>query len=134
MHLVVFFITRKFIIEKELKMRRIKTLKKNYEFNNVLKQGKYYIKKHVIIYIKENGKSDNVIGIAINTHLCNAAGRNRIKRLIREGFYSVKDELKKGYDIVFLWNKKSKIKYDCFFDIKQEIRDCFEEAQLLEKK
>ena len=49
-------------------------------------------------------------------------------------YIQLKNELKKGYDIVFLWNKKSKIKYDCFFDIKQEIRDCFEEAQLLEKK
>ena len=115
-------------------MRKIKTLKKNYEFNNVLKQGKYYIKKHLIIYIKPNKLNYNVFGIAINTHLCNAVGRNRLKRIIRENFYLLKDDLKKGYDIVFLWNKKTMIDYNCFYEIKQEMKECFTEAQLLEKK
>lgn len=115
-------------------MRKIKTLKKNYEFNNVLKKGKYYIKKHIIVYIKQNKKNDNIIGIAVNTHLCNAVGRNRIKRIIRENYYSIKSNLKIGYDIVFLWNKKTEVDYNCFFEIKQEMIECFQEAQLLEKK
>lgn len=115
-------------------MRKIDTLKKNYEFNNVLKSGQYYVRKHIIVYIKPNKKNKNFIGIAINTHICGAVGRNRIKRLIRESFYSVKNNLKQGYDIVFLWNKKTPIEYNCFFDIKEEIITSFEEAKILEKK
>lgn len=114
-------------------MRKIDTLKKNYEFNNVLKSGKYYVKKHIIVYIKPNKKQKNVIGIAINTHLCGAVGRNRLKRLVRESYYSVKDELTKGNDIVILWNKKTPIDYDCFHEIQKEIIDAFKEAKLLDK-
>lgn len=114
-------------------MRKIITLKKNYEFNNVLKSGKYFVRKHVIVYIKPNKKKENVIGIAINNKLCSAVKRNRIKRIIRECFYSVKPKLKKGYDIVFLWNKKTEIDLNCFYDVKYEITNIFKEANLIEE-
>ena len=35
-------------------MRKIKTLKKNYEFKNVLNKGKFYLGKQIIIYISKN--------------------------------------------------------------------------------
>lgn len=41
-----------FVIKKMSEnMKRIYTLKKNYEFKNVLKKGQYFVRKHVIIYI-----------------------------------------------------------------------------------
>ena len=33
-------------------MRKINTLKKNYEFKNVIKKGKYFVGKHIIIYLE----------------------------------------------------------------------------------
>lgn len=47
-------------------MRKIKTLKKNYEFQNVLTKGKFYIGKQITIYIAENKRQINQIGIAIS--------------------------------------------------------------------
>ena len=44
-------------------MRKIKTLKKNYEFKNVLTRGKFYIGKQISIYVLKNNKKTNVIGI-----------------------------------------------------------------------
>ena len=114
-------------------MRKIKTLKKNYEFNNVLKSGKYFVRKHVIVYIKSNKKEENVIGIAINNKLCTAVKRNRIKRIIRECFYGIKSKIKKGNNIVFLWNKKAEIDLNCFHEVKNEIINIFEEADLFEE-
>ena len=35
-------------------MRKIKTLKKNYEFQNVLSKGKFYVGKQITIYISTN--------------------------------------------------------------------------------
>ena len=32
--------------------------------------------------------------------------RNRLKRLIREGYYKYMNDIKQGFDIVVLWNKK----------------------------
>ena len=71
-------------------MRKIKTLKKNYEFQNVLTKGKFYIGKQITIYIAENKRQINQIGIAISKKTCNAVKRNHIKRKIRENYTSVK--------------------------------------------
>ena len=61
-------------------MRKIKTLKKNYEFQNVLTKGKFYIGKQITIYIAENKRQINQIGIDISKKTCNAVKRNHIKR------------------------------------------------------
>lgn len=114
-------------------MKRVYTLKKNYEFKNVLKKGKYYVKKHVIVYINKNNKNKNVIGIAISTKLCNAVKRNHIKRIIRESYYREAQDLKLGYDIVFLWNKKAFVKDAKFREVHDEISQIFKEAELIGK-
>lgn len=88
-------------------MKKIRTLKKNYEFKNVLSKGKFYISKHIILYIKRNNKKENYVGFAVNTKIGKAVRRNRIKRVIRESYYSEQNNIQKGYDIVFLWNKSA---------------------------
>lgn len=114
-------------------MKKVYTLKKNYEFKNVLKKGKYYVKKHVIVYINKNNKNKNVIGIAINTKLCNAVKRNHLKRIIRESYYREAKKMKLGYDVVFLWNKKTSAQDVKFQVIYDEISQIFKEAELIEK-
>ena len=114
-------------------MRKINTLKKNYEFKNVIKKGKYFVRKHIIIYLNKNNQDKNIIGIAISTKLCNAVKRNRIKRVIRESFYKEEKALKKGYNIVFLWNKKQPVENVEFQTVNKEMREIFEEAELFEK-
>ena len=86
-------------------MRKIDTLKKNYEFKNVLNKGKFYRGKYITIYISKNRREKNVIGIAISKKIGKAVKRNRLKRLIRESYRLQKKELEQGYNLVFLWNK-----------------------------
>ena len=87
-------------------MRKMKTLKKNYQFQNVLKKGKFYIGEQIIIYILKNREGVNFFGIAISKKMCHAVQRNWLKRKIRENYRLLQNKLKPGYDIVFLWNKK----------------------------
>ena len=114
-------------------MKKINTLKKNYEFRNVLTKGKYYHGKYITIYIKKNSLKKNIIGIAINTKLGKAVKRNNAKRLIRENYRLIKDELLLGNDIVFLWNKNVSIEEAEFFNIKNEMLNIFRIAKLLKK-
>ena len=112
-------------------MRKVKTLKKNYEFKNVLSKGKFYISHHIVMYVKDNNKKDNFIGIAVSTKVGNAVNRNRIKRLIRESYRYEKDKIKKGNDIVFMWNKKSDIENINFKIIHKEIIELFGKANMV---
>jgi ribonuclease P protein component len=114
-------------------MRKIKTLKKNYEFKNVLSRGKFYIGKQIHIYILKNNKNSNVIGIAVSTKECGAVQRNRIKRLIRENYRLIKNNLKEGYDIVFLWNKKERANEANYYIIKEDMQKIFKKSKLLEE-
>ncbi len=112
-------------------MKKIKTLKKNYEFKNVLSKGKFFVGKYITIYIKDNNKNENFIGIAVNTKIGKAVRRNRIKRVIRESYRINKEKIKKGKDIVFLWNKNAKINDANFYNINKEMLEIFDKANMV---
>lgn len=114
-------------------MRKINTLKKNYEFKYVLSKGQYFRGKIITIYVKKNNLNRNVIGIAINTKLGKAVKRNNAKRLIRENYRLIKDDLVSGNSIVFLWNKNFDIEKADFFEIKNEMNYLFKKAELFKK-
>ncbi|MCI8361962.1 MAG: ribonuclease P protein component [Clostridia bacterium] len=112
-------------------MRKIDTLKKNYEFKNVINRGKFYRGKYVTIYITKNKEEKNKIGIAISKKLAKANKRNRLKRLIRESYYLKKDELEKGHNIVFIWNRQADILNNNFKNVSKDILKLFEKAGLI---
>ena len=66
------------------------TLKKNYEFKNVLTKGKYYNGNYIDIYIKKNNKNFNYIGIAVSVKAGKAVKRNKIKRNLSNMYRTVR--------------------------------------------
>ena len=113
-------------------MKKTMKLKKNYEFKRVLTKGKYYSGKCLDIFVKEqNDKTMNYIGVAIGVKIANAVKRNRIKRLISENYRIMEQELKTGYNIVFLWKKKVNIENATFFNIQEDMTNIFERVGIL---
>jgi ribonuclease P protein component len=115
-------------------MKKTIMLKKNYEFKNVLTRGKYYSGKDIEAFIFNNHKNLNCLGLAISVKTSNAVIRNKIKRLIRENYTSLEENLKTGYSIVFLWKKKSIAENANFYDIKNDIIHIFEKSDILKKE
>lgn len=114
-------------------MKRIKTLKMNYEFKNVFSKGEYYVGRQVIIYFLNNKFNYNRIGIAISSKLCKAVKRNRLKRLIRASYQKfVFKELKQHYDIVFIWNKKTDISEASLDKIVKDLNKAFSKYGIIE--
>ena len=111
-------------------MKKTKMLKKNYEFKNVLSKGKYYSGKNIEAFIKDNNKNYNFLGLAISVKTGKAVRRNRIKRLIRENYKILEPQIQDGKSIVFLWKKKANIENATFVNIKSDMNDIFEKANI----
>ena len=114
-------------------MEKIETLKKNYEFKNVITKGKCFVKSQIIVYIKKNNVNKNLIGIAIGGKIGNAVKRNFLKRKIRECYRKLAEELIPGNDIVFLWNKKTLPENAYFKLIEKEMKNIFCEAKIIKE-
>lgn len=111
-------------------MKNTKMLKKNYEFRKVLSRGNHYSGKNLEIFIQENNKNNNFLGLAISSKQANAVNRNRIKRLIRENYKNFEDNIKFGKNIIFLLKKDVNIKDVNFYSIYEDMNLIFDKANL----
>ena len=111
-------------------MKKTKMLKKNYEFKHVLSKGKYYSGKNIEVFIKDNNKNCNFLGLAISSKTGKAVKRNKIKRLIRENYKILEPQIKCGNSMVFLWKKKADIENASFENIKKDMNNIFEKANI----
>lgn len=115
-------------------MKKTKMLKKNYEFKKVLSKGKYYSGKNIEAFIKNNNKNYNFLGLAISVKTAKAVRRNKIKRLIRENYKILEPKIKDGQSIVFLWKKKANIENATFDNIKDDMNNIFDKANIKNKE
>ena len=102
-------------------MKKTKMLKKNYEFNRVFSIGKYYSGKTIEAFILDNKENLNYLGLAVSTKCGKAYQRNRVKRLLRENYQLLENQIKQGLIIIFLWKKKCDIKDAEFYQIGQDM-------------
>ena len=112
-------------------MKHTKMLKKNYEYRNVLNRGKPYFGKYIVVFIKKNNQHKNFLGIAISSKLGKAVKRNYVKRIIRENYKNVEEQIKIGYDMVFLWKKQNDIRQACYEFVEKDIQKIFKEAKII---
>ena len=115
-------------------MKKTKMLKKNYEFKKVLTKGKYFSGKYLEIFIKRSKNEEekvNFLGIAISVKLAKAVKRNYIKRLIREVYQKIENEIDLGYEIVILCKKKADIDKIRYNDVNIDMKSIFEKANIL---
>ena len=115
-------------------MKKTIKLKKNYEFNNTFKKGKYFSGEYIECFYVKNNKNYNSFGIAISSKLCNAVKRNRVKRLIREAYSTLENTIITGNTMVFLLKKKTVVE-DCnYYNILEDMKKIFQKIGILNEK
>ncbi len=112
-------------------MKRTETLKKNYEFKNVLTKGKGYYGKYVNAYIINDNSSINKIGIAVSKKIAIAVKRNKIKRWIREAYNLYESNLYSNYKIVFILKKDVQVNEINYEKIKTDLNEIFVKAGII---
>jgi len=111
-------------------MKKTETLKKNYEFRIVLTKGKYLTGNYIECFYKNNNKDKNFIGIAVSSKIAKANKRNRMKRIIRENYKNIENNLKVGKSIVFLWKKNKDIIECTYENIKKDMTKIMKEMEM----
>ena len=114
-------------------MKKTTMLKKNYEFKAVLTKGKFFKEKEIEIVVLKNNKKRNFLGIAIGSKNGKAFQRNRAKRIIRECYTKLENQMLDGYSIVILMNKNYCIEDIKYLDVLEEMKKIFENAKILKK-
>lgn len=100
------------IVKKEcLKMgnnkKKIITLNLNNSFKWAYTRGKHFTSSVVVTYIARNRHKNNRIGITASKKIGNAVKRNRARRIIKEAYRLMKNNLRGGYDLVFVARSKT---------------------------
>lgn len=88
------------------------SLKKNYDFQDVYKNGKSYANKYLVMYILENNTNKNKLGISVSKKVGNSIIRHKVTRLIRESYRLHENIFNSGLNIVVIArNSASSVSY-----------------------
>ena len=83
------------------------SLKKNKDFRNVYENGKSYADRYLVMYVLENNKNINRLGISASKKVGNSVVRHRFARLVRESYRLHENIFNSGLDIVVVARKSA---------------------------
>lgn len=111
-------------------MKKTVMLKKKYEFKMLFSKGKICYGSNLTMYIYNNKLNMNKLGIAIAKKSGNAVDRNRIKRLIKENYRIMEENIKEGYHILISVNKKCQIEKMDFYLVQHEMKGLIQKSEI----
>lgn len=110
-------------------------IKKNIEFRIIYRKGKSFANDLLVLYILKNrtnrdkeGNQYNKVGISVSKKVGNSVVRSRIKRLVTEGYRVKLDNLKQGYDFVFI--ARTNVKDKSYEKVDKAIDNLFKKVGL----
>ncbi len=113
-------------------MLRNDVLRKQADFDAVYKRGRSVGDKYVVLFYLKNGLDHNRTGFLASKKVGNSVKRNRARRLMRESFRHIAEELPQGYDIILI--ARNTIPGRSFMEVDNSIIHAFRRTGLIEGK
>src|SRR5215208_7212295 len=84
--------------------RKRRRLSRSGEFERVYREGRSHASRHLVVYAFPRSADDTEprLGVSVGRKLGGAVERNRMKRLLREAFWSNSERLREGHDFVIV--------------------------------
>ncbi len=111
-------------------MKNTQRLKMNRDFRRVYRSGNF-VGGYTVVYARKNKYPFNRLGLTAGKTTGKAVVRNRLKRLMRESYRLMEDDIKKGYDIVIVARGRAVGK--TLFQIKKDIDHAIGKLDLKQK-
>ena len=83
-------------------MKYSESLRKNWDFQLVYKNGTSYANRYLVMYVLKNQLNRNRLGISVSKKVGNRVVRHRLTRLIRESYRLNEEKFVCGYDMVVI--------------------------------
>lgn len=93
--------------ERLMILSEIITLKRNNDFRRIYAKGRSFASVVLVTYVMKNRRKVTRIGITTSKKIGKAVLRNRSRRIIREAYRLIADEVRPGVDLVFVARGKT---------------------------
>ena len=112
-------------------MLKKNVLRKKTDFDSIYKRGKSVGDRYVVLFYRQNGLPYNRTGFLASKKVGNSVARNRARRLMRESYRQISENLAIGYDIIFI--ARNTIINSKRADVKKSIEAATKRAGILKK-
>lgn len=110
-------------------MKKINILKKNEDFNRIIKENNPYKNKYFIIYLERTTDKYYHFGISVSKKIGNAVVRNKYKRRLKN--IIDKKDYQKNFNCIIILRKESLNL--SFIELKDNLYKMFEKLSILEE-
>lgn len=111
-------------------MKKINIIKENREYNRIIQSQKPYKTQEYLIYIERDQNNHYQFGFSIGKKICNAVGRNKIKRQLK----SIIDQKDYQNDFNCIIMVRKSILNRTYQDMEKSLLDAFSKLKILKEK